>query len=302
VDGRRLTIPGVEPREPDDSIIQVNLIAPDYFSTLQIPILSGRAIEGRDRDGTQRVAVVSEGFARRYFGEPESAVGRTFNINRGPKPIPHEIVGVVKDIRYQDLRRPSERIAYLPWFQADDVRLAQFDFIVRTDGNPANWADLTRTAMQRQRPDAPLLSIQTMSGVINDRLLQERMVAALGTFFAVVALMLAAVGVYGLFSHVVAGRTAEIGVRLALGARPVEMVWMTVRESLTLAMIGAMIGVAGSVAGLRVLSDLLFGLAPTDVVNLFSAALVLVLVALVATAIPARRAANVDPFGALRAE
>jgi predicted permease len=302
VDGRRLTIPGVEPREPDDSIIQVNLIAPDYFNALQIPLLSGRTIEERDRDGAQRVAVVSEGFARRYFGDPGSAVGRSFIINRGPTPIPHEIVGVAKDIRYQGLRRPSERIAYLPWFQADDVRLAQFDFIVRTDGNPANWIDLTRTAMQRQRPDAPLLSIQTMNGVINDQLLQERMVAALGTFFAIVALMLAAVGVYGLFSYVVAGRTAEIGVRLALGARPGEMVWMTVRESLVLAMTGAAIGIAGSFAGLRVLSDLLFGLAPTDVVNLLSAALVLILVALVATAIPARRAANVDPFGALRAE
>ena len=117
VDGRRLTIPGFEPREPDDTIIQVNLVGTDYFPALQVPILSGRAIDARDREDTQRVAVVSEAFARRYFGGAAAAVGRTFIINRGPMPIAHEIVGVAKDIRYQDLRRPSERLAYLPWFR-----------------------------------------------------------------------------------------------------------------------------------------------------------------------------------------
>ena len=302
IDGRRLTVPGVEPREPDDTIIQVNLVGPDYFNALQVPILSGRPIDGRDRENTARVAVVSDAFARRYFGTAAGAVGRTFVINRGPMPIPHEIVGVAKDIRYQDLRQQSERLAYLPWFQATDVRLTPFEFLLRTEGNPANWIDVTRNTMQRQRPDVPILAIQPMRGVINDRLLRERMLAVLGTFFATVALLLAAVGVYGLLAYLVAHRMAEIGVRLALGARPIEMVWMTVRESLWLAITGAVLGVAGAAVSLRALDGLLFGLSPTDVVNLLVAALVLVLVSVAAAFVPARRAASVNPLVALRAD
>jgi predicted permease len=302
VDGRRLTIPGVEPRDRDDTVIQVNLIGSGYFDALRVPILRGRAIDDRDRERTQRVAVVGEAFARRYFGDAAHAVGRTFIINRGPTPIPHEIVGVAQDIRYQDLRRPSERIAYLPWFQADDVRLAPFEFVLRTNGNPANLIESTGSAMRRLRPDAPILAIETMAAVINDRLLSERLLAMLGTFFAIVALTLAGVGLYGLLAHLVARRTSEIGVRLALGALPLEMVWMTVRENLLLVSAGTVVGIAGAVAGLRVLDGLLFGLSPTDPMNLVVAALVLIVVSLAAAVVPARRAATVDPLVALRAE
>lgn len=302
VDGRRLTVPGVEPRDPDDTVIQVNLIAPGYFDALQVPIPHGRAIDERDREGARRVAVVSAGFARRYFGRGAAAIGRTFIINRGPMPIPHEIVGVARDIRYQSLREPSERLAYLPWFQADDVRLAQFEFVLRTDGDPARFMATVRAAMQRRHPDAPVLAVQTMTGVINDRLLSERLLALLGTFFAVVALTLTAVGVYGLLAYLVARRVPEIGLRLALGARPIEMVWSTVREGLVLSATGALIGVAGATAGLRVLDGLLFGLSPTDTSHLLLAVLVLILVSFAAAAAPAFRAATVDPLVALRAE
>jgi macrolide transport system ATP-binding/permease protein len=302
VDGRRLTIPGIEPREPDDTIIQVNLIGPGYFDALRATILRGRAIDERDREGTQRVAVVSEGFAHRYFGDAAAAIGRSFIVNRGPTPIRHEIVGVAKDLRYQDLRRPSERLAYLPWFQADDVTLAPFEFVLRTDGDPVKWIDLTRSAIQQRRSDAPILAIQTMTAVINGRLLSERLLAMLGTFFAIVALTLAAVGVYGLFAHLVARRTPEIGVRLALGARPIEIVWMTIRENLLLVATGAVVGIVSAAEGLRLLDGLLFGLSSTDTVTLVVAALVLVFVSLAAALVPATRAATVDPLVALRAE
>ncbi len=182
------------------------------------------------------------------------------------------------------------------------MRLAQFEFILRTEGDPANWIDITRSAMRQQRPDLPILAIQTLSGVINTRLLSERLLATLGTFFAAVALALAAVGVYGLLANLVARQIPEIAVHIALGARPGEMVWMTVRESLVLVATGAVIGIAGAAAGLRVLEGLLFGLSPTDIVNLAVAALILVLVALAAAFVPAWRAATVDPLVALRAE
>lgn len=156
--------------------------------------------------------------------------------------------------------------------------------------------------MQRLRPDAPILAIRTMTGVINDRLHSERLLATVGSFFAIVALTLAAVGVYGLLAYVVARRVPEIGVRLALGARPNQMMWMTLRENLLLAVIGSVIGIATAAAGLRVLEGLLFGLSPTDTVNLVSAALILVIVSLAAAVVPARRAASVDPLVALRHE
>ena len=302
IDGKRLSVPGVEPRGPDDTVIQVNLVGPGYFDALQIPILRGRAIDSRDQPGALRVAVVSESFARRYFGDIESAIGRSFLTGGGSSQIRHEIVGVARDVRYQDLRTPSERLAYLPWFQADDVRLAQFEFLVRTDGNPASFVNMVRTEMQRLRPDAPIVAIRTMTGVINGRLSSERLLALLGSFFAIVALTLASVGVYGLLAHRVARRVPEIGVRLALGARPRQMLWMTLRENLLLAALGSALGIAAATAALRVLEGVTFGLSPTGAVNLTMAALVLVFASLAAAIIPARVAASVDPLVALRCE
>ena len=302
INGRRLTVPGVEPRDVDDTVVQVNLVGPDYFETLQVPILAGRAIDPRDQANTVRVAVVSEDFARRYFGAAGAAVGRTFLTHRGSTAVTHEIVGVASTVRYQDLRRASERMVYQPWFQADDVRMASFEFLVRTEGDPASSINMVRAEMERLRPDAPVLSIQTMTGVINGRLMTERLLAMLGSFFAVVALTLAAVGVYGLLAHVVSRRVPEIGVRLALGARPNQMLWMMMRENLVLALTGSAIGIASAAASLRALEGFLFGLSPTDAVNLASAALILVLVSLAAALAPARRAASVDPLVALRCE
>jgi predicted permease len=302
MDGKRLTVPGFEPRDADDGVIQVNMVGPGYFDAFQVPIFRGRPIDARDQVNTPPVAVVSDGFARRYFGDAAAAVGQRFITGRGESAITYEIVGVAADVRYQDLRTASERLAYVPWFQARDIGSTPFEFVIRTDGNPANWVTLTRNEIQRLRPDAPILAIRTMTGIIYGRLLTERLLAALGSFFAIVALTLAAVGVYGLLAHLVARRVAEIGVRLALGAQPIEMMWMTLRENLLLAVIGAAIGTASAAAGLRVLEGLLFGLSPTDTANLVSAALILVVVSLAAAVVPARRAASVDPLVALRCE
>ena len=301
VDGKRLAVPGVAPRDADDTIIQTNLVGPGYFDALQIPVV-GRAIDERDRERTQRVAVVSESFARRFFGDVSSAVGRSFEIGLEGVMTPHEIVGVARETRYQTLRAPSERLVYLPWFQADDVRSTSFEFIVRTGGPPASWIEPVREAMQRVRRDVPILAIQPMTAIVNGRLMSERLLAMLGTFFAVGALMLAALGVYGLLAHLVARRVAEFGVRLALGAQRREIVWMTLRENLLLAAAGCAAGIVGALAGLRVLEELLFGLTPTDTVNLLAAAAILVLVSLAAALAPARRAASVDPLVALRSE
>ena len=221
---------------------------------------------------------------------------------RGPTAVSHEIVGVARDVRYQDLRKASERLAYLPWFQATDLRSSQFEFVISTDGNPANWINIARTEVLRLRPDAPIVAVETMTSVINRRLLSERLLGILGAFFAIVALTLAAVGVYGLLAHAVSRRVPEIGLRLALGARPGQMLWMTLRETLVLALAGAGIGTVCAAASLRVLDGVIFGFLPADPANLVGAALVLVLVSLAAAVVPARRAASVDPLVALRSE
>jgi predicted permease len=241
IDGKRLTVPGVSPRDADDGVIQVNLVGPDYFNVFQVPILHGRPIDARDQLNSAPVAVVSDSFARRYFGDAGNAIGRRFMTGRGDSAVTYEIVGVARDVRYQNLRTPSERLAYLPWFQARNVRSAPFEFVLRTDGNPARWINMTRNEIQRLRPDAPILAVRTMTGMINGRLLTERLLATLGTFFALVALTLAAVGAYGLLTHLVARRVPEIGVRLALGAEPRQILWMTIRENLWLSVTGAII-------------------------------------------------------------
>ncbi|HEV3485406.1 MAG TPA: FtsX-like permease family protein, partial [Vicinamibacterales bacterium] len=235
-------------------------------------------------------------------GDAAAAVGRSFQTLRGPTATAHAIVGVARDVRYQNLRTPSERLAYLPWFQADDVKMTSFEFLVRTDGHAANRASMVRNEMQRLRPDAPILALDTMMGVIKSRLLSERLLAILGAFFALVSLTLAAVGVYGLFAHLTAKRVPEIGIRLALGASPHGMMWMTLRENLVLALLGSAIGIAGAMATLPVLDGFVFGLSPTDAVSLAGAGLLLVLVSLAAAIVPARRAASVDPLVALRCE
>jgi predicted permease len=302
VNGRRLHVPGVEPRVPEDSGIQVNLIGADYFEALQVPILRGRAIDTRDQINTPPVAVVSESFAERYFVEIGAAIGRQFSTGSSESATTYEIVGVARDVRYQDLRTPSERLVYVPWFQARDIGSTPFEFVIRTAGDPARWINMTRSEIQRLRPDAPILAIHTLTGMINGRLLSERLLATLGGFFAIVALTLAAVGVYGLLAHLVARRFREIGVRMALGAQRKEMMWMMLRENLVLALVGSIIGIAAAAAILRTLEGILFGLSPTDGVNILSAALILVLVSLASGFVPARRAASVDPLVALRCD
>jgi predicted permease len=302
VNGRRLSVPGVEPRDADDSIIQVNMVGAGYFEALQVPILQGRAIDTRDQVSTLPVAVVSGGFAQRYFGDVGAAIGRQFRTGGGESATTYEIVGVARDVRYQDLRTPSERLVYVPWFQARDIGSTPFEFVIRTAGDPARWINMTRSEIQRLRPDAPILAIRTMTGMINGRLLSERLLATLGGFFAIVALTLAAVGVYGLLSHLVARRVPEIGVRMALGAQKSEVMWMMLRENLMLAVIGSVIGIGAAAVILRALEGILFGLSPTDTVNIVSAALILILVSLASAFVPARRAASVDPLVALRCD
>jgi predicted permease len=302
INGRRLTVPGFEPRDPSDGIIQENLVGPGYFDVLRIPILQGRPLDARDSSGASPIVVVSEAFAQRYFGGAGAALGRRFTIGGGPSATTREIVGVARDVRYQSLRTESERMVYVPYVQTPADEPGPFEFLLRVEGDPLNWMNTARSLMQRLRPDAPIVSVRTLDAVIDDRVINERVLAVLGTFFALVALTLSAAGVYGLFAHLAARRAPEIGVRLTLGARPGQVLWMMLRETLTLAALGALVGLAVALSSLRVLEGLLFGLSPTDLTTLAGASLLLLLAALAAAYGPARRAAAVDPAIALRVQ
>ncbi|MPY89513.1 MAG: FtsX-like permease family protein [Luteitalea sp.] len=297
---RRISVHGVTPRGEGDIATEVNAVGPDYFDTLKIPVLRGRPIDARDDASRPRVAVVSERFARHYFGRA-SALGRQFDLLTPESVQSFEIVGVAGDVRDRSLRTPGTRLVYIPQFQSRDVP-PYFDFALRTAGNPSSWIAMVRQEIQRRRPDAPVLAIRTLADQINRHLLSERLLATLCGFFAVVALTLAAVGLYGLLAYVIARRVPEIGIRMALGARPRTLLWRTLRESVVLGALGTLVGLGAAVVALRGVQSLLFGLSPTDVGSLIGAALLLIGIALVAGFVPARRAAAVDPAVALRAE
>jgi predicted permease len=299
--GRRIAVRGVVPRGDEDVVAQVNGVGPSYFAVFGIPMVEGRPIDERDTANAPSAAVVSETFARHYFGA-SSALGREVTIGRGESARTVQIVGVAKEVRFRSLRGPGRRVIYVSQFQEREVQQEYFEFALRTAGDPANWVAMARAEILRLRPDAPVLQVLTLRNQINKTLTREWLLASLGTFFAVVALALAAIGVYGLLAYVVARRVPEIGVRLALGAQPRMMWWMTLRESLALAAVGTGVGLAIAAATLRVLNSLLFGLSATDGVTLLGAAALLTIVGLIAGFIPARRAAAVDPLVAIRCE
>jgi predicted permease len=298
---RPIAVHGHAPHGHDDVVAQVNYIGPSYFEVFGIPLVEGRSITERDEANSPRVVVVSEAFAQHYFGRT-SAIGRLVAVGPPKAAVTFEIVGVAREVRYQSLRTDSRRTIYVPMLQALDVRQTEYEFAVRTAGNPAGWAGAVRAEIVRARPTTPIASIRTLTDQINTGLTREWLLALLAGFFACVALMLAAVGVYGLLTYAVARRVPEIGIRLALGARPHWILAATLRESLVLAGLGALLGLGAATVALRGVGSFIFGLSSTDVGTLLAAATLLCVVALLAGFVPAHRAAAVDPLAAIRYE
>jgi ABC-type antimicrobial peptide transport system permease subunit len=207
-------------------------------------------------------------------------------------------VGIVPDAKYRTLRAATPPTIYLPFFRADSGAT----FAVRTSADPAATTASLRSVVQDVDRTVRVRDIRTMEGVVNDSVRQERLIAQLGGFFSVFALALACLGLYGVLSFAVVQRTREIGVRVALGARRCDVLSLVIGKGLKLALVGAAMGLAGGLAVTRLVSSLLYGVTPTDPVTFISVVLLLVLVALLASWLPARRAAKVDPMEALRHE
>ena len=296
----RIAIHGQVQGAEQDRGVHLNQVTDGYFETTGIRVLAGRSFTSRDRSGSLRVAILNETAARAYFSS-ESPLGRTLNFPGQRVQDAFEIVGVVADTRYQDLRTPDERMVYIPLEQAIDP-ITTVAVAVRGPGDVTRLAPSIRAIAAETVPGGLVTGFTTMQQQVEMSLVRERMLALLATFFAALALILACIGLYGVMAYRVVRRTREIGIRIAVGARQHSVVWMMVRETLLLVSIGAALGTLASLATNRYISGQLFGVTPRDPVAIGVALLVLGGVSLVAGYLPARQASRIDPVRALRAE
>jgi predicted permease len=282
----------------DGSNALVNDVAANFLDTLQIPILRGRGLTSQDDERAPRVAVVNQAFARKYFGD-EDPLGRRFGLD-GPKNSGQfEIVGLAQDAKYFELRGAMPPTVYLPYFQEP---ASYASFAVRTTGEPTAMIASIRQAVREIDGSLPISDFKTVRQQVESGWAQERLFATLSSFFGLLAVMLAAIGLYGVMAYSVACRRNEIGIRMALGAQRRDVIRLALRESLLLVALGAGIGLATALATTRLISAQLFGLAPTDPLTITLATLLLLAVATLAGYLPARKAAQTDPMLALRDE
>jgi predicted permease len=278
--------------------VDYDQVGPDYFASVGIPIRRGRGISADDRPGTPRVAVVNEAMASFYF-PGEDPIGKRF-VDTDVPDVVYEIVGVAGDARDHDLRNAVARRYYYSALQ-NGADLSAVNFEIR-GARPAALAEPVRAAVQAFDPRLTILDLAPLTLNIDGSIRDEHLVAKLSAVFGLLALVLAAIGLYGVVSHAVARRTGEIGIRVALGAGHRRVLWMVLRETLALALAGIAVGLPGALISARVVSSRLFGLSTHDVPTLAAATGILVAVALVAGAVPGSRAARLDPTEALREE
>lgn len=280
--------------------VSFNRIGVDYFKTLQLPLAQGRAFNSYDTPDSPKVAIINETLARQ-LGEP-NPVGRRFVVETTPfePEMPYEIVGVARDAKFEDLKEEQLAMMYLP-SQQDPQPGVWRQFLIRSS---LPQPQITASVNQAFNDVNPSLDVvfEWFQTMVQGSMLRERLMATLSGFFGILALVLATIGLYGILSYAVASRTNEIGIRIALGARMREVVGLILREALLLVAIGIVAGVPAVFAVSRFAETLLFKLSPMDPASLVVAGLVMLLVALIAAYLPARRATKVDPLVALRYE
>jgi putative ABC transport system permease protein len=274
-----------------------------YFSTLGAPLLRGRFFTERDDDKAPDVVIINETLAKQYFSGVD-AVGRRLK-NGGPeRPIgPNNkwniIVGVVGDINYSGLDAPPEPVVYYPFRQATTNN--QY-VVIRTSMNPRSLEPAVKAAVAGLDKDLPVVNVRTMDELMTEAVAPPRFRTVLVSIFAIVGLLLAAIGIYGVMAYAVTERTHELGVRMALGADRGDVLRIVLGEAAWLAAAGVGLGVAGAFGATRLIQNLLFGVTPTDATTFAGIAALLVATAMVASYLPARRATRVDPMVALRYE
>ena len=286
-------------KDGENPSVQYNDVSAGFFSTFGIPILAGRGFNATDTETSRKVAVVNEALAKKYFPEV-NPIGQTFEAGYHT-PEQFEIVGICGDTKYRDLRHSMDPQFYrLYWQQEDGIRQATFALKSRMDR--AALMEAVRKAVGSVDGNLPLMDVRTQNEQIAAKMRNERIFADLTAGFGLLALVLAGIGIYGMLAYSVSRRTSEIGIRMALGAQRSSVLAMVLREAAWIAAIGVVAGTGAALGMGKLVSNMLYGLKSWDPVTLAGSALLLALVALGASWIPARRAAGVDPMTALRHE
>lgn len=297
VGGHPAPVLGQEPRA------HYRPVSSDYFLAMGIPLIKGRSVTERDTKDAPLIVVISQGIAQRFFPN-EDPIGKRIGIDSPPEW--REIVGIAGDVRHHGLDNEVKPHLYIPYLQNTSEYLtltsATMSLVIRTTAPPQSLAESVRREVLALDKDQPVSKVKTMEQVVDESITQRHFNMMLLIILAIIALILAAVGVYSVISYSVTRRTQEIGVRMALGAKARDILWLVLRQSIMLILIGSLIGLSAAFMLTRVMSSLLFGVSPTDPLTFGSITLFLILVALSACLIPANRATRVDPMVALRCD
>ena len=289
-----------QPQRPPGQELGTGIVVTDanYFTTMGIPLKRGRLFTAQEATEMRHVVVVNETFARENF-PGQDPIGKRVTIEMKDENVPTEIIGIVGDNKHKGLDVEIEPMAFWPH---PELVASSMTLLVRTKGDPRSIATAARNVIHQIDPEQPVGEVNTMQGLMATSVARSRFNTILLTVFSVVALVMAAVGIYGVMSYSVQQRTHELGIRLALGAQHVDVLKLILKQGIVLGSIGVVVGLLGSLGLTRLMTSLLFEVTPTDVRTFAAVAAGLFLIVLIACYIPARRATKVNPLVALRYE
>jgi predicted permease len=296
IEVRGLTIEGRPAAEMADAEVMTRPVSADFLSTLRVPLLQGRRFSAFDRTGSEQVAIISRAAAERYWPS-QNPLGSHITVTRQR----WTVVGIVEDVPTSGLDAAPKPVVYMPIDQWP-VPMRSLSAAVRTTGDPAAVMGGIRRTVAEVNRDVPIFDIRTLDDLCRESIARQRFGALILGVFAAVALVLAVVGIYGTVSHLVVQRTHEIGIRMAMGAAPRDILRATVGEGLLLAAGGVVVGAVAAAASTRLLGSLLFSVSNTDPATYLAMSAVLLLVVAMASWVPGRRAMSIDPVTALRNE
>jgi predicted permease len=299
--GSNFSIAGYDAKEDEDMHFESPSVTPGYFAALQLPVLAGRTFTNQDIVGQPKVAVVNATLARKYFGDPQRALGKMFGHGQGPDTkFDTQIVGVVGDAKHTGVRDEVRRTIYAPFLQGEKPGALQY--YVRTWQSPESAEASIRSSMQNLDSKLVLDTMRTMDEQIADNLVNDRLVTLLAVVFAALATLLAAIGLYGVLAYSTAQRTREIGIRMAMGAQRISVVRMVLVDVLWLAGISIALTIPLALLLARLIRNQLYGVGSFDPLTLGAGTVLVMIVAILSAVLPAKRAASVEPMKALRTE